>query len=144
MPTLTTSIITRIRLEQPFSDFREIIYFWYQKRQSRLGAPLLKAWKQEDPLDSPLKITPDDTRRRRSSIQMRAALEDVKTPVTMPSYSKNPEKEQAEKQLNSTKKSMELAIELSKMMTKREEQKRELVSILWEINEILQEKTGLK
>ncbi|EFO84156.1 CRE-LIN-49 protein [Caenorhabditis remanei] len=126
MPTLTTSIITRIRLEQPFSDFREIIYFWYQKRQSRLGAPLLKAWKQEDPLDSPLKSTPDETRRRRSSVQMRA-LEDVKTPVTTPSNSKNPEKEQAEKQLNSTKKSMELAIELSKMMTKREEQKRELI-----------------
>lgn len=129
MPTLTTSIITRIRLEKPFSEYREIVYFWYLKRQSRLGAPLLKAWKQdEEPLldsYSPLKLTPDDTRRRRS-IQMRPALEDVKESV-MKTSGNNNEKEQAEKKLNSTKKSMETAIELSKMMTQREEQKKDLI-----------------
>ncbi|PIC36410.1 hypothetical protein B9Z55_015413 [Caenorhabditis nigoni] len=70
MPTLTSGIINQIQTERPFAYFREIVLFWYQRRQNRLGAPLLKTWTPPESLIIDLFKTPE--RRRRGSSGVRA------------------------------------------------------------------------
>ncbi|CAO4375286.1 unnamed protein product [Caenorhabditis nigoni] len=70
MPTLTSGIINQIQSERPFAYFREIVLFWYQRRQNRLGAPLLKTWTPPESLIIDLFKTPE--RRRRGSSGVRA------------------------------------------------------------------------
>lgn len=126
MPTLNKSIISRIRIERPFCDFREIVIFWYQKRQNRLGAPLLKNFTPESASQNSLMMTPTKF-----------------TPATVVELDDDDEEEEEEedddveeiideemddeKTSEATGRLLKHYDEMSVMVTKREEQKRDMI-----------------
>lgn len=115
MPTVDRSIICTIKSEQPFSDFREIVLFWYQKRLNRLGAPLLKMVTSTDvtPMTSPNKKMMDYGRRLQ------------KKPTTGGRWV---DKNLAVRQMTSVGSQFGMAGDLFGMIAIREEQKKDLVN----------------